>query len=116
MMLLAGASRAVVPAPWALPALDAAALGAAPAAAAPSAPAPLAAAPLAGAASCAGTATELAAPLELPAEQPARNMPPPSRTLPVSRPAIVRPATAPGRVRPDRVPRRARFRVFSMPV
>src|SRR6185437_11662339 len=115
MMLLAGASRAVVPAPWALLALDAAALGAAPAAA-PLAAAPLAAAPLAGAASCAGTATELAAPLELPAEQPARNMPPPSSMLPVTRPAIVRPATAPGRVRPDRVPRRARFRVFSMPV
>src|SRR5262249_18270251 len=77
MRLRAGASRAVVPAlpapaPWP-PALDAAALGAAPAAAAPSA-----AAPLAGAPSFAGIATELAAPLELPAEHPARNMPPPS--------------------------------------
>src|SRR5581483_10214731 len=100
MMLLAGASRAVVPVPGPLAAPDAAARGAASAAAAPPA----------------GAAAELEAPLELPAEHPARNMAPPSRTLPVSRPAIVRPATVPGRGGPDRVPRRAGFRVFSMPM
>src|SRR5581483_2286238 len=111
MMLLAGASRAVVPVPGPLAAPDAAARGAAPAA-----PAPLAAAPSAAAAPPAGAAAELEAPLELPAEHPARNMAPPSRTLPVSRPAIVRPATVPGRGGPDRVPRRAGFRVFSMPM
>jgi len=38
-------------------------------------------------------------------------MPPPSRTLP-----IVRPATTPCLVRPVRVRRRVKFRVFSMPL
>ena len=49
--------------------------------------------------------------LELAAEHPARNMPPPSRTLP-----IVRPATTPCLVRPVRVRRRVKLRVFSMPL
>jgi hypothetical protein len=52
----------------------------------------------------------LAAPLEPDAEQPAMNMPPPSRTLP-----IIRPARAPGPVRPGRRGR-VKLRVFSMPV
>jgi hypothetical protein len=76
MMLPAGASRAVVPVlPWP-PALPwAADLGAGTAAAVPAAFAPPA------------TSDELAALLELP-EHPARNMPPPSRTLPIMRPAM----------------------------
>src|SRR5260370_34380947 len=101
MMLLAGPSRAVVPMLLAN-----------------FRPAPLAE----GAAACAGTPSawpaavlasapdELAALFEL-AEHPARNIPPPSRTLP-----IMRPATAPGLVRPLRVRRRDKLRVFSMPL
>jgi hypothetical protein len=86
MMLLAGASRAVVPVPP-LPSVlpkaepDASALGgavaadAAPAACAPACPS-----------ACRAASDELAALFEL-AEHPARNMPPPSRTLPIMRPA-----------------------------
>src|SRR5438067_1972255 len=75
MMLLAGASRAVVPVPPWPPALPwAAALGAA------------ALAGRSAAAGCPAASDELAALLALP-EQPARNMPPPSRTLPIVRPA-----------------------------
>jgi hypothetical protein len=78
MMLLAGASRAVVPVPPWPPALPwAADLGAGAAGtaafAAPAAPP--------------AASDELAALLELP-EHPARNMPPPSRTLPIMRPAM----------------------------
>jgi len=54
---------------------------------------------------------ELAELLELPAEHPARNMPPPSTTLPSMKPAVV-----PRPVRPVRVRRRAKLRVFSMPL
>src|SRR5260370_40355826 len=104
MMLLPGASRAVVPVlPWPAAAFCGALLAE-------------------GAASCAGTAAawpaavldsardELAALFEL-AEHPARNIPPPSRTLP-----IMRPATAPGLVRPLRVRRRGKLRFFSLPL
>ena len=49
--------------------------------------------------------------LELAAEHPARNMPPPSRTLP-----IMRPTTTPCLVRPVRARRRVKLRVFSMPL
>src|SRR6266487_3774280 len=82
MMLLAGASRAVVPVPPRPPVLpkaepDAAALGGAVAAAAGPAARPSA---------CPAASDELAALFEL-AEHPARNMPPPSRTLPIMRPA-----------------------------
>ena len=77
MMLPAGASRAVVPVlPWppALPwAADLGAGTAAAGAAAVRLPRP--------------RSDELAALLELP-EHPARNMPPPSRTLPIMRPAM----------------------------
>src|SRR6266702_2894818 len=102
MMLLAGTSRAVVPALRLAPGLlRAAALGAwaisgVPAGACPAVPA--------------AAADELAELSEL-AEHPARNMPPPSRTLP-----IMTPAMTPGRVRPDRVARRVRLPVFSMPL
>jgi hypothetical protein len=79
MMLLAGASRAVVPVPPWPPALPwAADLGARADAAGPAAfasPAVFAAVP-----------DELAALLALP-EHPARNIPPPIRTLPIMRPA-----------------------------
>src|SRR5271165_1798492 len=106
MMLLAGASRAVVPVPPCPPgALLGAALAAGACAAAAAPPAAVLAAPY----------DELAllelALLELAAEHPARNMPPPSRTLP-----IVRPATTPCLVRPVRVQRRVKLRVFSMPL
>src|SRR5580704_9440395 len=104
MMLLAGASRAVVPVPPG--ALRAAALPAGASAGAGTARPDAAAA----AASDELAPLELA-PLELAAEHPARNMPPPSRTLP-----IVRPATTPCLVRPVRVWRRAKLRVFSMPL
>jgi hypothetical protein len=57
------------------------------------------------------TELELAELLELPAEHPARNMPPPSM-----KPPTVRPAMALHRVRPVRVRRRAKLRVFSMPL
>src|SRR3954470_1109407 len=103
MMLLAGASRTVVAASWPPGLPWSAALGAEAIALGAEA-----ASPLAGAAAF---AAELAAPLEVPPEHPARNKPPPSRTLP-----IMRPATAPGLVRPGRVVRRVRFRVFSMPL
>src|SRR3954470_607933 len=110
MMLLAGASRTVVAASWPPGLPWSAALGAEAIALGAEAIAlgAEAASPLAGAAAF---AAELAAPLEVPAEHPARNKPPPSRTLP-----IMRPATAPGLVRPGRVVRRVRFRVFSMPL
>ncbi len=101
MMLLAGTSRAVVPVPPGTPGLPrAAALAAGAGAAAAACPAALAAAP-----------DEVAALLALSAEHPARNMPPPIRTLP-----IMRPATAPGLVRPDRARRRVKLRVFRMPL
>ena len=78
MMLLAGASLAVVPVPPCAsgrPAMDpgAACAGAA-AFAFPAAPA--------------ATPDELATLFELPVEHPARNMPPPSKTLPIMRPAM----------------------------
>lgn len=99
MMLLPGTSRAVVPVlPGALAALRAASFGAIPAALGT------------GAAATAWPAALLAL-LGLAAEHPARNMPPPSRTLP-----IMRPAMAPGQVRPVRVPRRVKLRVFNMPL
>jgi hypothetical protein len=107
MMLLAGASRTVVPvSAWPPTALRAA-------------PLPAAAAEAAGAAATAwpaGPDSDFAAPdelalLELAAEHPARNMPPPSRTLP-----IMRSAMAPCLVRPVRVWRRVKLRVFSMPL
>ena len=84
MMLPAGASRAVVPVvPWP-PALPwAADLGAGAAAAGAAAFAYPAAPP----AVFAAASDELAALLELP-EHPARNMPPPSRTLPIMRPTM----------------------------
>src|SRR5450631_2063442 len=107
MMLLAGASRTVAAASWPPGLAWAAARGAEAAAEGTAAPA----SPLAGTAvPAAAWPAELAALLEVPAEHPARNMPPPRRTLP-----IMRPATVPGRVRPGRVVRRVRFRVFSMP-
>src|ERR1700686_623949 len=101
MMLLAGASPtgAPTPRPPGLP--RAAARGARGRAAGAAA---AAASPLAGAAvPSAAWPAELAALLDVLAEHPARNMPPPRRTLP-----IMRPATAPGRVRPGRVVRRVR--------
>src|SRR4051794_36150005 len=101
MMLLAGASRTVVAASWPAGLPGAATLGAE--AIALGAPA---ASPLAAPAAFTGSAAEPAAPLEVPAEHPARNMPPPSSTVP-----IMRPATAPGLVRPGRVARRVRVRV-----
>ena len=105
MMSLAGASRAVVPVPFcgstaARPAVPLMGMGAA---ACP-------AAALAGSPELTEL-PELAELLELPAEHPARNMPPPSMT-----PPMVRPAMAPRRVRPVRVRRRAKLRVFSMPL
>jgi hypothetical protein len=106
MMLLAGASRTVVP------------VSAWPPAALRAAPLPAGAAVAAGAATAwpAGPDCDVAAPdelalLELAAEHPARNMPPPSRTLP-----IMRSAMAPCLVRPVRVGRRVKLRVFSMPL
>jgi hypothetical protein len=39
-------------------------------------------------AACPAVSDELATLFELPAEHPARNMPPPSRTLPIMRPAM----------------------------
>ena len=39
-------------------------------------------------AACAAASDELAPLFELPAEHPARNIPPPSRTLPIMRPAM----------------------------
>jgi hypothetical protein len=105
-MLVAGASRAVVPVPPP-PEL----LREAPPAAGKAAAVGAAACPAASPAVLAAESDELAAPLKLDAEQPARNMPPPSRTLP-----IIRPAVAPCLVRPDRSGRRVKLRVFSMPV
>ncbi len=101
MMLLPGTSRAVVPVlPGAVNALRAAPFGASAAALGTGAATALPAAPGA-----------LLALLEVAAEHPARNMPPPSRTLP-----IVRPAMAPCLVRPVRVPRRVKLPVFDMPL
>src|SRR5215831_5335037 len=103
-MLAAGASRAVVPVP---PPPELLREAPPPACAAVGAAAGTAASP----AVLAAESDELAAPLEPDAEQPARNMPPPSRTLPITRPAM-----APCLVRPDRSGRRVKLRVFSMPV
>jgi len=83
MMLLAGASLAVVPVLSAPGLLRAAALGAEPIAGAATAPCPTACP-----AAFAAAPDELATLFELPAEHPARNMPPPSRTLPIMRPAM----------------------------
>ena len=110
MTLLAGASRAVVPVPFCESELS-------------PAEAARAAVPLAGIGAAAFSdpefadrpelteVPELAELLELPAEHPARNMPPASMT-----PPMVKPAMAPRRVRPVRVPGRgrAKLRVFSM--
>ena len=113
MMSLAGASRAVVPVSfcgWA---------GALPAAVRPAALATGAGAAVGPDPASADipelTAlpelAELAELFELPAEHPARNMPPPSTTLPSMKPTM-----APRPVRPVRVPRRAKPCVFSMPL
>jgi len=88
MMLLAGASLAVVPVPPLPPVLpkaepDASALGGAVAAAVGAAACPSA---FPAASDEPAALFELAPLFEL-AEHPARNMPPPSRTLPIMRPA-----------------------------
>jgi hypothetical protein len=103
-MSLAGASLAVVPVPadgWAAPLPKLAAL----------AWPPMGAGAATGPEAAFASPAELAELLELPAEHPARNVPPASMTLP-----IMRPAMAPCRVRPVRVRPRAKLPVFSMPL